>query len=398
MRRVLVLNGPNLNLLGVREPDVYGSTTLSELDDLVTEWGADLGLDVETYQSNHEGALIDRLHRAREGADGVVINAGALTHYSYALHDAIVAAEVPTVEVHISNIHTRDEWRRRSVIAPACVHGIAGRGIDGYRDALAHLHWTWEWPPRTVRYGPDPDHVGDLRIPAGDGPWPVAVVIHGGFWRQVWTRDLMDGVAVALASSGWATWNIEYRRVGSGGGWPTTLEDVAAAVDALATMPDASRLDLERVVTIGHSAGGHLALWAAARTSLPPTAPGSVPQVHPVAAVGLAPVADLSAGHDHALGNDAVADLMGGTPSGVTDRYAAADPARLLPLGVRQLIIHGDADDVVPVDVSETYVGAAVDAGDAVVLHELTGADHLSLIDPRSDAWPAVEAELADLW
>ena len=209
MRRVLVVNGPNLNLLGVREPEVYGHTTLPQLDDHVRTWGLALGVDVTTFQSNHEGALIDRLHAARTEVDGVILNGGALTHSSYALHDAIVATDLPTVEVHISNIHAREEWRRRSVTAPACVAAIFGRGIRGYRDAIAHLVWRAAWEPSAVAYGDEPSQVGDLRVPVGDGPFPVAVLVHGGFWRNVWTRDLMDGIAVTLARRGWATGNIE---------------------------------------------------------------------------------------------------------------------------------------------------------------------------------------------
>ena len=139
MKRVLVLNGPNLNLLGRRKPDIYGTTTLAELNDLCVGWGRELDLDVATFQSNHEGDLVDQLHAFRKKVDGVAINAGALTHYSYALHDAIEAIELPTVEVHISDVDNREEWRRHSVISPVCVARITGHGIDGYRMALARL-------------------------------------------------------------------------------------------------------------------------------------------------------------------------------------------------------------------------------------------------------------------
>ena len=137
--RILVINGPNLNLLGIRRPDVYGNQTLGELEERCVEWGRELGLVVETFQSNHEGAIIDRLHAALGSVDGVVINPGALTHYSYAIHDAIEAIALPTVEVHLSDTSAREPWRARSVVAPACVASIAGLGARGYRDALAVL-------------------------------------------------------------------------------------------------------------------------------------------------------------------------------------------------------------------------------------------------------------------
>jgi len=137
--RVLVINGPNLNLLGVRRPEVYGTTTLAELEERCRAWGAALGLEVETFQSNHEGAIIDRLHQALGRADGVVLNPGALTHYSYALHDAIEAVALPVVEVHLSDLTRREEWRARSVVSPVCVATIGGHGIEGYREALELL-------------------------------------------------------------------------------------------------------------------------------------------------------------------------------------------------------------------------------------------------------------------
>ena len=137
MPTVLVINGPNLNLLGTRQPDIYGTTTLPELEAMCVEWGEQLGLAVSTFQSNHEGALIDTVQQTE--ADGIVLNAGALTHYSYALFDALVAVGIPTVEVHISNIHAREEWRRHSVVQAACLTQISGEGLEGYRRALGVL-------------------------------------------------------------------------------------------------------------------------------------------------------------------------------------------------------------------------------------------------------------------
>ncbi len=145
--RILVVNGPNLNLLGARRPDIYGTTTLGELEDLCRRWGADLGCEVAVFQSNHEGEIIDRLHEAIGRCDGVVINPGALAHYSYALHDAIEATALATVEVHISDIGGREPWRAVSVVSAACRATISGRGIDGYRLALETLVGPITPPP-----------------------------------------------------------------------------------------------------------------------------------------------------------------------------------------------------------------------------------------------------------
>lgn len=138
-RRVLVVHGPNLNLLGVREPELYGKESLADLDEQLRAWGEELDLEVETFQSNSEGEIIDRLHSAREHVDGIVINAGALSHYSLALADALRAVEVPAIEVHLSNVYAREPFRHHSVLAPVCRGVVAGLGRGGYRAALEWL-------------------------------------------------------------------------------------------------------------------------------------------------------------------------------------------------------------------------------------------------------------------
>ncbi|WP_374712118.1 type II 3-dehydroquinate dehydratase [Symbiobacterium terraclitae] len=139
MGRILVIHGPNLNLLGAREPEVYGSTTLAEIDAMLHELGQELGIEVESFQSNHEGAIIDAIHGARERCDGILINPGAFTHYALAIRDAISAVGLPVVEVHLSNIHSREPFRHRSVIAPVAVGTIAGFGSESYLLGLRAL-------------------------------------------------------------------------------------------------------------------------------------------------------------------------------------------------------------------------------------------------------------------
>ncbi|HET7043872.1 MAG TPA: alpha/beta hydrolase [Gaiellaceae bacterium] len=233
-------------------------------------------------------------------------------------------------------------------------------------------------PAQRHAYGPHPDQHAELRLPDGEGPHRVVVVIHGGFWRAEYTKANTTAVAVALAAAGWATWNVEYRRVGSGGGYPETLDDVAAARAALHHVGAA--LDLDAVGSLGHSAGGHLALWLAAE--------GRVSS-----AVALAGVCDLAAGAAAGLGDDAVAGFLGGAP----DAHGDADPARRLPLGVPLLLVHGSEDDRVPAGHSRAFAAAARAAGDDCRLLELDGVGHFEPIDPRSSAWPEIVAALAAL-
>ncbi len=136
---VLVLNGPNLNLLGSREPGVYGTATLADIETMVAAAAREAGASMEWFQSNHEGALIDRLQERREWADGALLNAGALTHYGRSLADAVRAFAKPVVEVHLTNVHAREPWRRESVLAPVCAGGVHGFGADSYRVALLAL-------------------------------------------------------------------------------------------------------------------------------------------------------------------------------------------------------------------------------------------------------------------
>ena len=241
-------------------------------------------------------------------------------------------------------------------------------------------------PTAVHAYGPGPDQFLEVTLPAGQGPAPVVVVLHGGFWRARYGVELARPLAADLAARGWAAVAVEYRRVGAGGGWPTTLEDVAAALDALPDVPGADRLDLSDITVVGHSAGGHLAAWAASRGQLPDGVPGAAPRVRVAAAVSQAGVLDLAAAVSADLGDGATVGFLGGTPAQVPDRYAAADPARLLPTGVPVLCVHGEQDTTVPPEQSERYRAAATAAGDRVEVLLLPG-DHMVVIDVDGEAW-----------
>jgi acetyl esterase/lipase len=213
--------------------------------------------------------------------------------------------------------------------------------------------------------------------------------MHGGFWRDAYDRHLMDALCEDLAASGWAAWNLEYRRLGGGGGWPETFLDVAAGIDELLRLAG-RELDLGIVVAIGHSAGGHLALWAAARRGLPPEAPGGGPRVLVTHAVAQGGVVDLAEAARLRLSRSAAEQLLDAAPEEEPRRYLLASPAERLPLGVPQLLVHGERDDIVPAEMSGAYARAARAAGDRLDLALHRDLGHFEHLDPGSPAWDSV--------
>jgi acetyl esterase/lipase len=247
-------------------------------------------------------------------------------------------------------------------------------------------------------YGAHPDQLAEFVLPAAPGPLPLVVVVHGGFWRSTYDRTHTAPQCVALARAGWAVAALEYRRVGGGGGWPETFADVAAGVDAVPRMLGAA-IDPGRVVLMGHSAGGHLVLWAAGRHRLPPGAPGYRAHRSGLAGVvALGAVADLGWSLSHRLGAGAARDLLGTTdPVEFETRRRLADPAALLPTGIPTVLVHGVRDDSVPLECARSYELAARAAGDRCRLRAVPDVGHFEPIDPYSIAWPAVLAAAAGL-
>ena len=251
--------------------------------------------------------------------------------------------------------------------------------------------------PLRLAYDTGEWQFGELSLPETAGPHPVAILIHGGYWRARYGLDLMYELATDLAARGIASWNIEYRRVGNpGGGWPGTFLDVARATDYLSEIAPTYALDLSRVVPIGHSAGGHLALWLAARPRIPATSPihPRTPPLTLTGAISLAGVLDLALAYELHLSNDAVVELLAGGPDEVPAHYQTASPAALLPLGLPQVLIHGTADEHVPIQVSQTYADTAQAAGDTIRYFEMEGVDHFDVINPTTEVWELIVREL----
>jgi acetyl esterase/lipase len=253
-------------------------------------------------------------------------------------------------------------------------------------------------PSQRFAYGPAPSQFGELWLPAGLTKAPVVVLIHGGCWQRSYGLDLMDPLAADLRGHGVAVWNIEYRRLGEpDSGYPGTFADIGAAIDTLRGLATRYPIDPARVAVVGHSAGGHLALWAAARPKLPADSALKTRDPLPLGfVVTLAGINDLAAYHERgpACGGGTTIDaLIDARRRGAT-AYTDTSPRALLPLGVDQLIVSGDEDGIVPEPFGHDYAKAAMAAGDNANTLDLPGADHFALIDPASPGWATVRERL----
>jgi len=248
-----------------------------------------------------------------------------------------------------------------------------------------------------LAYGMNPEQFGDLYLPPQPGPHPVVIMLHGGCWRARYGLGYLGLLCAAIRNEGFAVWNLEYRRLGNGGGWPATFEDVAAGADFLRELAGSFPLDLSRVVTVGHSAGGHLALWLTGRHRLPPA--GRLFSADPLPLRGvlsLAGIPDLAEGARRDICGGAIRELLGGLPEEVPQRYQEASPLELLPLGVPQRHIIGLKDHSVPVEYLQRYAAAA-EKHDELQLDLLPDAGHYEPIVPAGPAWSAVRHALHTL-
>ncbi len=335
--KIAVIHGPNLNLLGTRQPEIYGTESLDELEGRIETWGQNLQTETSFSQSNDESELVEMIQHARGDHDAILLNVGGFTHTSVAIADAVASVGIPTVEVHLSDINRREPWRRKSLIRPVAVRQISGRGGVGYRDAIRYLVNRSAMPVVENSYGPGEDNIIDVR-----GSGPRVLLVHGGFWLNPWERDSMESLAVALSSTGFTTGNVEYRRTPS---WPESAQDVETAIRWF--VPDGGPYAI-----VGHSAGGYLGFWAGKRRSAS-------------LVVGLAPVTDLVRAQTE---TDSAASLL----------ETGAPP--LAPIPDTHLLIHGTADELVDPDHS-TRVG---DDGEVKLM---PGAGHFDLLRASGAHW-----------
>jgi len=261
------------------------------------------------------------------------------------------------------------------------------------------LERTRPAPTATISYGTAASQVVDVWVPEGRGPHPTVLMVHGGCWQtEIADRRIMNWIADDLRRRGIAVWNIDYRGVDrDGGGYPGTFQDAAAAADALRTHAGNFNLDLTRLVATGHSAGGHLALWLAGRPRLPA---GSMLRtadpipIHAVVSLGGLPDLEEAARSENGCGNEVVVRLTGGVRAGRIDPFTDTSVPRLAPLGVRQVLINGMQDRIIPTAYAEGYAAPMRAAGDDVRVRMIDRTGHVELIAPETAAWAATVEEL----
>jgi acetyl esterase/lipase len=251
-------------------------------------------------------------------------------------------------------------------------------------------------PDQRIQYGPGPFQFGNLRLPKRAGPHPLVIFVHGGCWLSAYDIAHAGSLEQAMADSGFAVWSLEYRRVGNdGGGWPGTFQDVAKGTDYVRELAPKYALDLSRVIVAGHSAGGQFALWVAARKKIP--ASSELYVANPLSVRGvfaLAPAPDLEGLSAAGTCGNVIDKLMGGSPADHADRYAAASPMKLMPVGVPQTLIVG-ALDRSWAPIGRLYSARAREAGDSTVtLIEAPESGHFELVAPKTTTWPIVIREL----
>ena len=252
-----------------------------------------------------------------------------------------------------------------------------------------------------IAYGQDPSQFGDLWLPQlqGEARSPVVVFFHGGWWKSEYDLGYAGRLCAALKSEGIACWSVEYRRVGAtGGGWPGTFQDAAAGFDFVATLAKRFPLDVNRVLSMGHSAGGHLAFWVAGRHHIPSSSELHLPRpqvplrgaISLAGAVDLHLTIDLSGYFTFAHDKHEVYNLMGGKPKELPERYKSGNPGDLLPFSIPQVLIQGALDDQIPADLPRRWARMSEALGSKVEVNILDNLDHFDVVDPTSGAWPTV--------
>lgn len=346
-------------------------------------WPAPDAIDVVVAPDRE--ALLGVVARGLAAGDGVVVAPTDATGLG-----AVAAIDPGSPRVVFVSLDDADT--APGVSATTGVPIVGGRGMDGFRWAVAWVRQRAAFPFTQLAYGDDADQIADLRLPDGDGPFPVAVFLHGGFWRERWLRDTIEPLAIDAAARGFASLNVEYRRAGPHfPGWHGTAADVGAALDHLAKLH--APLDLARVVVVGHSAGAQLAAWCVHRRPDGPT-PASVRPAAVALLAGMVDLVELARRGIGDTGNPTTA-FMGGGPAERAVDYGNASPLTLLPLGVPQIVVQGARDLPDLLDLSRVYVERARRAGDPVAYLEYADGDHFTVITPDRPEWTETMAAVS---
>lgn len=355
------------------------------------EWAIEVGVEIEIEQVP-ELQLAALASKLNETADTLLLLRDTESVVSAEiLEEQLKAMNVPIAEVFIQGLGNHP-FIDRPRPGRKILRTIYGRLQRGVRWGMHFLKYCEVHPYTTLAYGEAPSHIGDLFMPEGDGPFPVAMIIHGGFWRDGYYRDSTHGIAADLAKRGIVAWNIEYRRVGpSGGGYPESHQDVLYALNYLKVLEKEHSLDLSRVAVVGHSAGGYLSVWA---SSIPVGELEGVmpkPQVPVTLSISLAGVSDLDEAHKSGGGERAATHFL---------KSAAGDEAlrKQLSVGYLQyspetklILVHGTNDDYVPVELSEYTLELLHTRNDvAADIMVFPGSGHNEFVDPQSKEWQQV--------
>ncbi|MFD0361299.1 alpha/beta hydrolase [Nocardia sp. GCM10030253] len=334
--------------------------------------------------------LLSRSLKAR-GVTGELVPTASASEFETAVHAAAPLGEFVVVPGSLSRnladvaVIRVDFGQCESDRSAGVRAHIRGRGLGGLRYAVDSWYFHRFHPPTVVTYGRHPQQRVEMRIPSGPGPFPVAVLIHGGYWKPWWDSDLMDAMAVDLTARGYVTCNIEYRRPAESD-WAATTNDVATAFATIATTQRTHRLDLDRVVVFGHSAGGQLAVRLAADTAT----------LRPALVVSLAGVLDLRIADQRRLGDGAVSAALGHRYSDESEVYRRSSPIERLPIGVRQLVVCGLDDEPDLLEISRHYTDRAKASNDRVDILESPGG-HFAVIDPESEIWQQTAERVSEL-
>jgi acetyl esterase/lipase len=355
------------------------------------DWAIEVGVDLDIVKVK-ELQLQELVAQIGDNIHGLLLLRDSASSVSgEELEKQLAAVSIPLAEVFIYDLGGHRFVDRTE---PGCkvLRTIYGRLQRGVRWGLHFLKYCEAHPYTTLPYGTHSSHIGDLFLPEGEGPFPVVMLIHGGFWRDGYYRDSMHGLAADLAKRGYAAWNVEYRRVGpSGGGYPESMQDVLQALNYLRELPNAHQLDLSRVAVVGHSAGGYLSIWAGSIPAGDLKKIMPVPQVKVKLGVSLAGVTDLDEAHKSGGGDQAATHFL---------KSAADDEAlrKQLSAGYLQydpdtklMLVHGSNDDYVPVELSKYTLELLLARGEEnVELFLFPNSGHNEFVDPESMEWQKV--------